>query len=162
MQRTGAIVFVAALGAGACCWHAAPRDRSAQRDELVEIAGQLARSVASCGDKGKGRLPPSARAVPTGIGEVAGGKPWTSRPEDWGDEAYKCGPFILTGPQRWQVQWVTTGPRQGLARVSADLDGDAVAELVAEHDVSCSGDRCMAAPYVREPVPARDRDGGSD
>lgn len=161
MRRCGAIGLVVALAAGGCCWTTTPRERSSRRDEGVALAGELARGVAACAERDRGKLPPTARTVPSQLADVAG-KAWSSKAEDWTDEAYKCAHFGVGKPQRWQLQWVVTGARQGLARATADFDGDSRPDYIVEHDVSCSGEKCLAAPYVREPEPPTGRDGGAD
>jgi hypothetical protein len=112
----------------------------------------LARGVAACAslervDERGGvaaGLPPTSKPVPASLAEIAA-KPYVSSPSDWGEQAFACAHFSLEAPQSFQYQWVALGPRAGVARASADLDGDGKPDHRFEIDVTCgAGGECRA------------------
>lgn len=105
----------------------------------------LARGVVMCasiehveaGDVSAPGLPPSSRPVPRSLSDVSA-KRYMSAPGDWADPAFTCAHFSMTTPQSFQYQWVASGPRAGVARAVADLDGDGKPDHVIEVDVTCA------------------------
>ena len=107
----------------------------------------LARGIASCaetevqdaaGNVAPRGLPPSSPRVPASLAQVKGTK-FASSPSDWTGDAFTCARFSVPTPQYFQYQWVLTTPgSNGTARAEADLNGDGVAEITIEQDVSCS------------------------
>lgn len=95
-------------------------------------------------------LPATSKSVPGSLAEVAA-KRYLSSPADWNDPAFRCAHFSMTEPQYFQYQWVSSGPRAGVARAVADLNGDGTPDSVLEVDVACGegGADCKAGP-VRE------------
>lgn len=113
----------------------------------------LARGVVTCasverveaGDAAAPGLPPTSKPVPGSLSDVSA-KRYLSAPGDWADPAFTCAHFSMTTPQSFQYQWVASGPRAGVARAVADLDGDGKPDHVIEVDVTCpeGGGGCEA------------------
>ncbi|MCK6592545.1 MAG: hypothetical protein L6Q76_33745, partial [Polyangiaceae bacterium] len=111
--------------------------------EAKANVGALARGIATCAEteeaSGPKGLPPTSAKVPASLGQVKGTK-YASSPADWSDAAFTCARFSVSTPQYFQYQWVLTSPgAQGTVRAEGDLDGDGVAEITIERDVSCTG-----------------------
>jgi hypothetical protein len=111
----------------------------------------LAQGIARCSTP-RGYVPKSSTPVPAELSSVSGRK-YMSLPDEWSQEAFRCGSFAMTDPQYFQYHWLSDGEASGVARADADLDGDGHAEIRLETDVVCGPSGCQAAPNLRETVP---------
>ncbi|HZF53012.1 MAG TPA: hypothetical protein VE093_30375 [Polyangiaceae bacterium] len=119
---------------------------SAKSAEARVNVSALAQGIAACaqkpslsaGDPGQNGLPPSSPRVPASLAQVKGTR-YASSPADWSSEAFACALFSIPTPQYFQYQWLLTSPgAQGIARAEGDLDGDGIAEIAFERDITCA------------------------
>lgn len=96
--------------------------------------------LARCGEK-EGRLPQSALPVPGSPLQVMG-KKYQSAAGDWSEPAHTCAGFSLSTPQYYQYHWEQRSESAGLARATADLNGDGVTDSEFELEVTCSAGKC--------------------
>jgi type II secretory pathway pseudopilin PulG len=114
----------------------------AKRAEGRMGVATMARGMIACaaheGAKGPAGLPPSSHKVPASMADVSG-KKYQSTATDWtGDPAFACAHFEVSTPQYFQYEWDLVSPMKGIAKASADLDGDGTVEVTVESDVTCS------------------------
>jgi hypothetical protein len=96
--------------------------------------------LARCGEK-EGRLPQSALPVPGSLLLVMG-KKYQSAASDWREPAHACAGFSLTTPQYYQYRWEQRAESAGVARATADFNGDGAADSELELEVTCRGGKC--------------------
>jgi hypothetical protein len=128
-----------ALGLGVAAWfaygeaqrrsHAGNVAREA-RVELVRFAG----GIAKCSTQQP--LPETSRRVPLSLSEVSA-KTYTSRPEEWNDDAFECAGFRIGAPQYMQYRWSRDGDGKGRVEARADSNGDGAPDTWFEVPVSC-------------------------
>ena len=122
----------------------------AKRAEGKNGAMMLARGIAQCSEE-SGVLPASSHKVPASMSAVQG-KKYMSTPSDWsGDKAFACAHFSMSMPQYFQYEWQLLGPGKGVARATADLDGDGVADPAIEIEVTCAGPGACKAGTLPAP-----------
>ncbi len=118
-------------------------DRFQANTKLMEgktNAVDVARGVMACVER-TGALPETAPPVPKTLADV-GGKAYRSRPEDWDDPSWQCMKWSMKGEQYFRYEWVKNPDGSGgIARTSADFDGNGNAEAVYEQVVMCSGSK---------------------
>jgi type IV pilus assembly protein PilA len=105
---------------------------------------RFAEGMAHCGsaELSAGReLPESAAPVPASLSAVSGRK-YMSSTADWSAPAYTCAGFSMSIPQYFQYVWTRRSASSGTVKASADFDGDGIAEVVFERDVTCSSGAC--------------------
>lgn len=116
-------------------------DRFQANTKLMEgkkNAVDVARGAMVCVEV-TGKLPPTAPPVPKTLAEV-GGRPYRSTPEDWSDPSWSCMKWKVTGDQYFRYEWVKNADDSGgIARTSADFDGNGNPEAVYEQVVMCGG-----------------------
>lgn len=103
--------------------------------------------LAACAEKG-GRLPQSALPVPGSLLEVMG-KKYQSAARDWSEPAHTCAGFSLSSPQYFQYSWERRSESLGIARATADLTGDGVADSDFELEVTCGAGKCARGVPVK-------------
>lgn len=144
---------VVALGLGAAAWfaygeaerrsHAGNVAREA-RLELVRFADGIAKCSA------QQALPETGARVPTRLADVSA-KTYTSRPEEWNDQAFVCAGFKIVRPQYLQYRWYREAERKGRVEARADSNGDGVPETWFEVPVSCEArEHCETTNYPLE------------
>jgi hypothetical protein len=121
----------------------------AKTAEARVAVAAFAKGLASCGTE-QGELPETSAKVPSDI-SVLRGRKYQSSPDEWTDDAFRCGQFRMIEPQYFQYQWVLKDDVDaGSVIASADLDGNGIAEIQLELDVDCTGDNCRVADAIRE------------
>lgn len=112
------------------------------RLELVAFAGKMARCAVGQG------LPKTSARVPAKLADVSA-KTYTSKPEDWKDQAFECADYQLTGAQHLQYRWYKNSPEYGSVEARGDTDGNGLPDTWYEIRVICSKPRtCEAVNYV--------------
>ena len=121
----------------------------AKTAEARVAVAAFAKGLASCGTE-QGELPETSAKVPSDI-SVLRGRKYQSSPDEWTDDAFRCGQFRMIEPQYFQYQWVLKDDVDaGSVIAAADLDGNGIAEIQLELDVDCTGDSCRVADAIRE------------
>lgn len=144
------VLVVIALGivATAAIYFVRRQRVDARRDEARSSAMLIAQGVARCATP-RGSLPPSSPAVPADRALVSG-HPYTSKPEDWVDHAFRCASFSPERPQWFRYQFLRLNDAAGIVRAEADFDGDGAVDTWIEVDVVCGASGCRAATETRE------------
>ncbi len=97
-------------------------------------------------------LPPTAPPVPSSQALVRG-KRYQSVPGDWSGTWHTIG-FSIPDPQRFQYEWERLSATRGIARATADLDGDGTTDARFELPVECELSKgeldCRAASSIVE------------
>ena len=117
------------------------------RAEATMLARGVVRCAATQGRGGAPTLPPSSAKVPASLSEV-GKRKYMSTPADWSDPTFRCAGFSMGAPQYFQYEWEKRDDAGGVARATADLDGDGAPDVTIEVPVTCDASECQAGALI--------------